>query len=219
MQRNRALTILGLEPEALQEDAKKAYRRLAKLCHPDVASASSKKMLLQECSMEDINWAFNFIFPLLPPKSEIKKTAPTQSTEPQEGLKESFEKPETAVDQFFSFFKRLFQEFFFKSKNKFYSSSQSMHQVAKVRPQSKDVRQAGFDSMLDEAHQKAACANESHRRRQRGKSRLCRTRPFRHYYTKYAMFKRKTGNAPGRGTGTVVGPVEPVSPVSKVKRI
>ncbi|OGR24734.1 MAG: hypothetical protein A2277_19970 [Desulfobacterales bacterium RIFOXYA12_FULL_46_15] len=65
MDRKTALGILNLDVSASLADAKKAYRTLAKLYHPDVGGEISSTEEDPEARMKNINLAYRFIAPLL----------------------------------------------------------------------------------------------------------------------------------------------------------
>lgn len=65
MDQNRARQILGLKPSASFEDAKKAYRNLAKRYHPDVAGKLPEAVAFSESKMKEINLAFRLLRPHL----------------------------------------------------------------------------------------------------------------------------------------------------------
>lgn len=65
MDKKTALELLNLDTSATLADAKKAYRTLAKLYHPDVVGEMSSTGEDPEARMKDINIAYRFIAPLL----------------------------------------------------------------------------------------------------------------------------------------------------------
>lgn len=75
MNRQKALTLMGLGPSAHQGDLKKAYRRLASKCHPDLnpnmPQAKEKFQLLGE--------AYTFLKDLLPEAPKVVKPEPVRT--------------------------------------------------------------------------------------------------------------------------------------------
>lgn len=65
MERQSALKILGLGPDATRAQAKKAYRQLAKTCHPDRFSGRPGAAAA-EIRMKHLNAAFSFLAGVLP---------------------------------------------------------------------------------------------------------------------------------------------------------
>jgi len=66
MDKKSALRILGLSPSAGREEAKKAFRSLAKSFHPDRFARDPVGAKTAEARMKEINLAFHFLVPLLP---------------------------------------------------------------------------------------------------------------------------------------------------------
>lgn len=66
MDKQKGLYILGLAPSATSIDARTAFRRLAKIWHPDRFANDPLKAKIAEEKMKQVNEAFHFLFPLLP---------------------------------------------------------------------------------------------------------------------------------------------------------
>ncbi len=73
MNKETALHVLGLSAKASLEQAKNAYRQLAKKHHPDVIEKKSNPAPQVESRMKDINLAFRFLVPYLKSESTIEK--------------------------------------------------------------------------------------------------------------------------------------------------
>lgn len=75
MNRQKALTLMGLGPSAHQGDLKKAYRRLASKCHPDLnphmPQAKEKFQLLGD--------AYTLLKGLLPEAPKVVKPEPVRT--------------------------------------------------------------------------------------------------------------------------------------------
>ncbi|NOX35792.1 MAG: DnaJ domain-containing protein [Deltaproteobacteria bacterium] len=75
MDKKTAFRILNLDAAvATFEDAKKAYRNLAKKYHPDLVAKNNRAEKNAESRMKDINIAFRYLSPLLRSDKAIKKT-------------------------------------------------------------------------------------------------------------------------------------------------
>lgn len=66
MDKLKGLQILGLGPSATRMDARIAFRRLAKIFHPDRFAQDLPKAKVAEEKMKQLNEAFHFLLPLLP---------------------------------------------------------------------------------------------------------------------------------------------------------
>nr|WP_319395403.1 J domain-containing protein [uncultured Desulfobacter sp.] len=66
MDKQTGLNILGLGPAADRTDARAAFRRLAKVWHPDRFATDPLKAKNAEEKMKQVNEAFHFLLPLLP---------------------------------------------------------------------------------------------------------------------------------------------------------
>ena len=73
MDKKIAFKILNLERTVSFEDAKKAYRNLAKKYHPDVVENEPGSNSNAEVKMKEINLAFRFLAPYLKSKEPVKK--------------------------------------------------------------------------------------------------------------------------------------------------
>ena len=78
MNRQKALTLMGLGPSAHQGDLKTAYRRLAAKCHPDLnphlPQAKEKFQLLGD--------AYTLLKSLLPEAPKVVKPDPVRTQQP-----------------------------------------------------------------------------------------------------------------------------------------
>ncbi len=82
MDKETALYVLGLSATASLEQAKIAYRQLAKKHHPDVIEKKSNPSPQSESRMKDINLAFRFLVPYLKSESTILKKEKKDKNKP-----------------------------------------------------------------------------------------------------------------------------------------
>ncbi len=85
MDKKAAMKILQLPSGATSGDAKKAFRELAKVFHPDRFARDESRARHAESRMKQINQAFYFIEPLLP-KEAAPKAAPSQKKTKTPGI-------------------------------------------------------------------------------------------------------------------------------------
>lgn len=74
MDKPYAMKILELGPGATAPEAKIAFRRLAKSCHPDRFARQPERAAAAEAKMKEINAAFKFLLPLLPQTAPLAET-------------------------------------------------------------------------------------------------------------------------------------------------
>ncbi len=79
MNLQRCLKILELESPGSIEDAKKAYRDLVRVWHPDRFQGNARLKQKAEKKLREINLAFNFLREYLE-ANPVRKTAPSTST-------------------------------------------------------------------------------------------------------------------------------------------
>ncbi|WP_022663757.1 J domain-containing protein [Desulfospira joergensenii] len=91
MDKKRAFQILGLGENATPEEAKKAFRRLAKIHHPDNFAGNPSRADQEEALMKQINLAFHFLLPrLLSEKSLPSKDKDEPEARPADPCRASF---------------------------------------------------------------------------------------------------------------------------------
>jgi len=76
MEKKQAMAILQLSSQATRQDAKTAFRRLAKLHHPDHFAQDAGAVIQAEKQMKSINQAYHLLKSLLPQGAE--KTSPVR---------------------------------------------------------------------------------------------------------------------------------------------
>ena len=193
-----ALQILRLNPNATRKEAKKAFRSLAKIWHPDRFAADSEEGKMAEARMKKINGAFYFIVPLLPVDCE--------SVETQEG--------KTAKTP--GFFSSVREEW--NNWNKPTPGSgpvASKHSSPRPkRPVSKksDGRRTAsprFEILLNSL--------EPNLKSSPGKTNKP-VKPFDNY-CRYMAVKKKTKGARNRSANMGIGRVEKISPIQRVNPI
>ncbi len=101
MDKQKALHILGLKRPVSLEQAKQAYRELAKKYHPDMAGHQKADAALFETKMKEINLAFRFIVPFLKPEPE-KSSSPKASRRKGKGEWQNFYRRSKQLSDFLS---------------------------------------------------------------------------------------------------------------------
>ena len=220
MDRPSALNILGLQADATRTEAKKAYRQLAKTCHPDRFSGRPGAAEA-EIRMKELNAAFSFLVKVLPDREPPGDTA----AGPKEAAgAEKKARPRT-TGVFASFAKGLRTMAGPKKKR---SSSARPAGNTRVSP----VRRAGISKPVPpRAHRKKAplrsAVSFEHilRENRSGKGRPAETSGLRSAapagdpYSRYVKLKqqqRMQRSRSRRGTVSRVEKITPVRPVSKV---
>ena len=103
MDKKTALKILNLEKNPSFEEAKKAYRNLAKKYHPDVIGEKNKTNA--EAKMKEINLAFRYLGPHLTVKKTVKKTQTVKKVKKPEKAEEN-----RFLSKIFGIFSTILQE-------------------------------------------------------------------------------------------------------------
>ncbi|MCF6246756.1 MAG: DnaJ domain-containing protein [Desulfobacula sp.] len=73
MNKETAFRVLGLSASASLDQAKNAYRKLAKKYHPDVVENKTADAFFSDSKMKEINLAFRFLVPYLKPEPISEK--------------------------------------------------------------------------------------------------------------------------------------------------
>lgn len=106
MNRQRALNILNLDADASFDEAKHAYRRLAKKYHPDVFK--SGEGLEGDLRMKEINLAFLFLTPILKKQSKKRNQSPRPSDKRKRSASQTKAQEQTQSPENSSFFNNRF---------------------------------------------------------------------------------------------------------------
>jgi DnaJ-class molecular chaperone len=130
MDKQTALKLLELSPDATRHDAKKSYRRLAKKFHPDLSARLDQSDTDLDSKMKALNGAYRFIVPLLKkevistnqaPPEKTKSKKPDDNRRPkataarakrhEETGKKYKDRAQRSKEALFSFFKSFFNSF------------------------------------------------------------------------------------------------------------
>ncbi len=223
MDMTTALRIMELTPSADFEDAREAFRRLAKQHHPDRVRYSPESDA-NEARMKEINVAFNFLSKELK-KRQPEKTDYAEDSAPSHGPAEKgrtsdTEKSDPADERTKSVFS------FVRNMGKSFSGFQRRKKAGESRRQRRPGS-AGAGPQGRCGHRRKnrsfqTVFNESFRESGRKKSSFqvrggCRHRSV-YNYTVYMNLKKRMASPQGR-RDTDPGPVSPVSPVSRIKKV
>lgn len=109
MDTQTAYRILGLSANATRQEAKKAYRMLAKRHHPDHFAWDTARARSAEERMKQINQAYRLLMPLLksapePPATETSETETSETEAAAPDAPESDDKPEKPTRHHARFF-------------------------------------------------------------------------------------------------------------------
>lgn len=196
-----AMTILGLEPGASLEDARTAFRHLAKINHPDHAGTVKKDRDQAEARMKEINRAYHELRLVLKSKSHEDPPRP-KPEQPRSGVNDG-------------------QKFQFRTgewlKKMFRSRPGKPEPALSDEPKSgrKRTRKAQFSSELKRAaDRKRSGSAFCGRGREGGGS----SKGTVDYYTVYSTMRRRmtAGRKKYRPSGC---PVEEISPVSRINPV
>ncbi len=211
MDKDAALKILGLSPEACLEDAKQSFRNLAKKHHPDRFTENNAQREEAQARMTDIILAFRYLSPLL-------KTGPGKRHKQSEQDKPASKPGETSrskesVTRFMSdVFSMLKETLRPKKKVK-----RSVKSVKKTPPPKRPLKRKppSFTDILKDMDidlEDGSAADKSKKRKAYQKKRSQSS------YSTYVRLKKKMASQKKRGDMSV-GRVESVSPVERVKRV
>ena len=211
MDKASALKILGLGPDATEEEAKKRFRELAKSFHPDRFARDSRGAEAAETRMKEINTAFHFLGPLLPDGSVPKQRSRPQSR-PKEGRQ-----PRPEKKGFFSSMRRRWRQ---KSSSTVSRPKPTRANASHARAKSPGARGnrpgsskfQGFDSLLN--------AMVPGQRPSAGKK-TGKGRPIRPYdnYRRYMDVKKRIQRSRQSALQTGIGRVEKIRPVQRVNPV
>lgn len=213
MDKTAALKILKLDATASFEEAKKAYRDLAKQYHPDVMKKKSPPGEDADARMKQINLAFCHIAPLLRnSKAGVKADAPP-SGNPRQKKPKKMEKEETQKRKSFLSKMSGWADRFFNDKKKHRPGKQKI-EPQRPKGRSKD-RPIGFEEVFKRVHPLGS--DGPGRGNVAGKKQNApKSTPY-HGYQKYMVLKRKIKlGQPGRHQEMSIGRIEKIEPVKKV---
>ncbi len=201
MDKGIALKILNLDVKASFEDAKKAYRDLAKKYHPDVVEKNCSLETNAESKMKDINLAFRYLAPQLrsnksvkktkePPKRKqtsdynktenYKKTAKKESAKPENGGTGSMDSIGTKIIESFT-------KIFFKKES---STRPLKKKLKKEQMIKKRADKVLFEDVFKGVH-KGSFPDTGARTKKKQKAGYSNNKDPFDYYQKYMTLKKK----------------------------
>ncbi len=196
MDETRALRILGLGPSASQEEARKAFRSLAKSCHPDRFARDPGEAKVAEARMKEINLAFHFLLPLLPVTREPVRC---QDSKAEKGS---------------GFFSSVLEKWKNRPRPKPGPAASTgraprPQKPVSVKPKGGNAGTPSFDTLLNALDP------------DREPSSVKRPKPVRPYdnYCRYMALKKKIKGARIRSKNSESGRVEKISPIRRVNPI
>lgn len=211
MNRKVAFKILNLNGTASLEDAKKAYRDLAKKFHPDVVKKNQPSERNAEAKMKEINLAFYYLAPQLISKETIKKP-PLKNFEKKIVEETSATHDKKNPFSFLSNISRLVLRFFNKENNS--KSHRSTAEKEKRHKQSKEETII-FADIFKSVHKDMASGRKMPNRNKR--------RPYSKKtdsymrYQKYMAMKRKIQAGQNRKNQDIsIGRVQKIDPIKPV---
>lgn len=225
MDKSHAFKILNLDEAASFEEAKAAYRALAKKYHPDRASVQTELSAVGSEKMQDINLAFSCLAPYLLKKKKIdqencrlnkRKTAQEETDGPQAVSPEKNNK-ESVFYKFFNSIKKFATARPDRSKNKA-PSSEKAHSDLDTRKTRPTPAHASFGEVFQKVHPKSKTVRPSHTRKKKVRTTSNRS-PYQGYQT-YMALKKKVRSARKRSNDSMtVERVEKITPVRPVDRV
>ncbi|MCK5163167.1 MAG: DnaJ domain-containing protein [Desulfobacula sp.] len=213
MDKKTAFEILNLDATVSFEDAKKAYRKLAKKYHPDVVGKNSWPKRNAEAKMKEINLAFRYIAPLLRSNQAIKKTKEKKYDTTGEDKSIKHEK-----DMIFSFLSKIFGLLSAFLNKKIYSRAFNKNvEKEKFRPPDRSTdRKRRFDDIFHNVYNIS-----SDRKRKAGKfKKKRRSQKNSPYigYQKFMVLKRKMKSGQS-DPNMSIGKIDKIDPVKRVNPI
>lgn len=205
MDKKEAYEILGISPKASLEEAKKAFRDLAKKYHPDLSGDGTDHM--SESRMKEVNIAYRLLVRQLKPGGSGEERKETQS-----------EKPDKKDDRSVAdLFKSVFERFSSAIRESGTSDGRkSQPRSHKTRPGEK----TDFDQILKSFTGKDSKINFDNNAAGgvAGRFRRTDTQRFQDYLKIKKKYRSRTGKRYGSIAVDAIGPVEPVSPVKPVAK-
>jgi hypothetical protein len=245
MDKTTALEILKLDKGASFEDAKKAYRTLAKEYHPDVAWKNGRPGEDKGLKMKEINLAFRYLVPLLDSGStggkerqsadagqSIKKRPSNDNApegQPGKGQSGKAGPAQHPFNAFFLFLRQISGRAagFFKSKGKgraFKQTTESQKQAPKSPPQSsgktmeRTGRKKAFKDVLDQVHP-GGRVGKTGAAMPDNKSGWQKAGPFCGYGHYMSLKQKIKSGRPGQHQGMGIGRIEKIKPVRPIRPV
>ncbi len=227
MNAQKSFEILNLKPDASLEDAKKAYKKLVKFCHPDQFSQNSLQKHKGEERLKEVNLAYEQVKAYLVVSKQTYKcqTKAQNSIKPErkkDTRKSTHEKVENYPkynEEFIEIEKTIrnllnycYKRFFKKNLNKVFQEAKKFTTDIKEDDKSQNNGQ-DFRHILKQAQNAAGNTKEG----KKDKNGQKRTKPGnRKVYTHSQGLgrRKKTQNSSGR-----VEPITRVKPVDRIRGI
>jgi len=220
MDKKKAFKILNLHDSASFDEAKKAYRQLAKKFHPDMDRAHTDSPKREkENKMKEINLAFCYLAPFLRAKKERKsppESLKSQRTHVKQNKKRennTFQKKDKPV------LRNIFETF----SKIFFNNNHSKTLKKKNLIKKSNTRQSVFEDILKNVHQSPKSYNTNPKKvtnsdkiKKSGKYKKNTYNTYREYMIlKKKMNNRQSRTNPAMSVGKVekIEPVRPVNPV------
>ena len=215
MDKQKGLDILGLGSSATCADARTAFRRLAKIWHPDRFAAAPAKAKRAEEKMKQLNEAFHFLLPLLPKSVDGQEDAQGPSA-----FNHDRTSTHGSTNRFQDFFSTLFAGFKKRCNEKREACAQKTERFGRGRSprragKSAGTRRAAFETVFQHAVKRNR--NGAASRTCVPKSPVGRSAGYRRYFNSVPGRAGTMGCLKNRGRGPVEA-IRPISPVSPVKR-
>ncbi len=211
MDKQKALHILGLKRPVSLEQAKRAYRDLAKRYHPDMAGNQKVGTVLFETKMKEINLAFRFIVPFLKPEPE-KIFSSKASRRKRKGEWQSLYRRSKQLSDFLNkVVRRIFPPLAEKPQPGPSRSNESRASRAASDPLS-------FDEVLN-----SFSTNNGEKKKNNLKTRqqaVRRNRTIYKRYQDYIRLRKRLRSAPrAQSKSSRIEPVSKIDPVTPVNRV
>lgn len=213
MNEKQAYRILQLSPPATRDQAKKAYRRLAKKYHPDRCVEPGMDSAVFESTMAHINLAFRFLAPGL--EDEVKNKTGFEQPELKPNRKKKLKNRILAGWQaFLAGCKRLFGNVH-ERQNKFEDQAPP---CSGPDPGPGPKKSPRFEEVLKTCSPGAFKAAQKEKRSS-AKRKRTHTAVFKRYQAYVKLNKQVRQTASKRSYGSRIEPVEQIDPVSPIDRV
>ena len=220
MDKKKAFKILNLHDSACFDEAKKAYRQLAKKFHPDMdRTHTGSPIRKRDSKMKEINLAFCYLAPFLRAKKESKsppeslKNLRTHAKQNKKRENNTFQKKDKPVLQ------NIFETF-----SKIFVNNNHSKTLKKKNPVKKsNNRLSVFEDILKNVHQSPESYNTNPKKVTNSykikKSDKYKKNTY-NAYQEYMILKKKMNNKQSRSNPAMsVGKVEKIEPVRPVNPV
>jgi len=220
MDKKKAFKILSLHDAACFDEAKKAYRQLAKKFHPDMGRAHTDSQTEnRENRMKEINLAFCYLAPLLRAKKELKSPPKNMNNQKTQGKPNKKRENNTPQKKKNPIFRNIFETF----SKAFIKNNRSQTVKKKPRIKKSNNEQSVFDDILKNVHQGSESLNANPNKIT--SSNMIK-RPGRYKkntynaYQEYMILKKKMNNRQSRANPALsIGKIEKIEPVRPVNPV